>query len=291
MSPAAARRGTSVSAALVKGSLAQRLASGVRLRREHRCCPGSPRRNRPWSSAMILLTCACVPIGPTAVRSDQVAYADAIGDANKRLALSNIVKIRDGDTPTFLATSQVVAGYQLQAAPPQRRSGQRGQLAVRRAGTLSASPAAFSNNPTITYSPVSGARPDLAGRPVFAAQTCGVSVWRAAGKWPVAGCGAGHAAGRPDNRRHTIFEGTRKPLRTWFLAIWFVTSQKNGMSALGLQRALGLGSYETSCTLAAQAAAGHGAARPRPPCRRVSSANEAYRGRPGRRQAGPCGRE
>ena len=46
----------------------------------------------------------------------------------------------------------------------------------------------------------------------------------------------------------TIFEGTRKPLRTWFLAMWFVTSQKNGMSALGLQRALGLGSYETSWT-------------------------------------------
>ena len=43
----------------------------------------------------------------------------------------------------------------------------------------------------------------------------------------------------------TIFEGTRKPLRTWFLAMWFVTSQKNGVSALGLQRALGLGSYET----------------------------------------------
>ena len=44
----------------------------------------------------------------------------------------------------------------------------------------------------------------------------------------------------------TMFEGTRKPLRTWFLAMWFVTSQKNGVSALGLQRALGLGSYETS---------------------------------------------
>ena len=46
----------------------------------------------------------------------------------------------------------------------------------------------------------------------------------------------------------TIFEGTRKPLRTWFLAMWFVTSQKNGVSALGLQRALGLGSYETAWT-------------------------------------------
>lgn len=46
----------------------------------------------------------------------------------------------------------------------------------------------------------------------------------------------------------TIFQDTRKPLRTWFLAMWFITSQKNGMSALGLQRALGLGSYETAWT-------------------------------------------
>jgi transposase-like protein len=34
----------------------------------------------------------------------------------------------------------------------------------------------------------------------------------------------------------------------WFLAMWFVTSQKNGASALGLQRVLGLGSYETAWT-------------------------------------------
>ena len=46
----------------------------------------------------------------------------------------------------------------------------------------------------------------------------------------------------------TVFQDTRKPLRTWFLAMWFITSQKNGMSALGLQRALGLGSYETAWT-------------------------------------------
>ena len=44
----------------------------------------------------------------------------------------------------------------------------------------------------------------------------------------------------------TIFEGTRKPLRTWFSAMWYVTSQKHGVSALGLQRVLGLGSYQTA---------------------------------------------
>lgn len=44
----------------------------------------------------------------------------------------------------------------------------------------------------------------------------------------------------------TIFEGTRKPLTMWFRAIWWVTSQKNGASALGLKRILGLGSYQTA---------------------------------------------
>lgn len=44
----------------------------------------------------------------------------------------------------------------------------------------------------------------------------------------------------------TLFHGTHKPLRMWFLAIWFVTSQKHGVSALGLQRVLGLGSYNTA---------------------------------------------
>ena len=46
----------------------------------------------------------------------------------------------------------------------------------------------------------------------------------------------------------TIFEGTRIALPVWFRAIWWVTSQKNGVSAMGLQRVLGLGSYETAWT-------------------------------------------
>ena len=46
----------------------------------------------------------------------------------------------------------------------------------------------------------------------------------------------------------TLFHRTHKPLRTWFLAMWFVTSQKHGASALGLQRVLGLGSYNTAWT-------------------------------------------
>lgn len=44
----------------------------------------------------------------------------------------------------------------------------------------------------------------------------------------------------------TIFEGSRKPLVQWFRAIWWMTNEKNGASALGLQRVLGLGSYQTA---------------------------------------------
>lgn len=44
----------------------------------------------------------------------------------------------------------------------------------------------------------------------------------------------------------TIFHRTRTPLTVWFAAAWQLTSQKHGISALGLQRVLGLGSYQTA---------------------------------------------
>jgi len=44
----------------------------------------------------------------------------------------------------------------------------------------------------------------------------------------------------------TIFQDTRQPLTLWFRAVWWVTSQKNGTSAMGLQRVLGLKSYKTA---------------------------------------------
>src|SRR5258708_17336219 len=46
----------------------------------------------------------------------------------------------------------------------------------------------------------------------------------------------------------TIFQDTRSPLRLWFQAMWWMTTQKNGASALGLQRVLGLKQYQTAWT-------------------------------------------
>lgn len=47
----------------------------------------------------------------------------------------------------------------------------------------------------------------------------------------------------------TIFQDSKLPLIIWFRAMWQVTSQKHGMSALGVQRVLGLGSYKTAWSL------------------------------------------
>jgi transposase-like protein len=44
----------------------------------------------------------------------------------------------------------------------------------------------------------------------------------------------------------TIFQDTHKPLTMWFRAIWWITGQKHGVSALGLKRILGMGSYQTA---------------------------------------------
>lgn len=45
----------------------------------------------------------------------------------------------------------------------------------------------------------------------------------------------------------TLFQDTHKSLRLWFQAIWYyVVNQKNGVSVLGLQKAIGLGGYHTA---------------------------------------------
>ncbi len=44
----------------------------------------------------------------------------------------------------------------------------------------------------------------------------------------------------------TVFDKTRTPLRSWLAAVWYIVNQKQGVTALGLQRVLGFGSYQTA---------------------------------------------
>ena len=89
----------------------------------------------------------------------------------------------------------------------------------------------------------------------------------------------------------TIFQDTRKPLRLWFRAIWHLTSQKYGANALGLQRVLDLGCYETAWTWLYKLR--HAMVRPRR--HRLSGTvqvDESYIGgeKPGKRGRGAAGK-
>ena len=44
----------------------------------------------------------------------------------------------------------------------------------------------------------------------------------------------------------TILHQSHLPLRSWFWGMWLICTQKTGMSAKGLERELGLGSYKTA---------------------------------------------
>jgi hypothetical protein len=98
-----------------------------------------------------VLSAGCGTLGPATIPNDQVDYADAMSRGDARLALLNIVKLRYQDVVTFVGANQVVAGYQLQG-----QINLSGQLAhAGDSGTLGVQ-GTFSNNPTITYSPVTG---------------------------------------------------------------------------------------------------------------------------------------
>ena len=47
----------------------------------------------------------------------------------------------------------------------------------------------------------------------------------------------------------TVLHKSRAPLCSWFLAMWLACTQRTGLSAAGLQRTLGLGSYCTAWLL------------------------------------------
>jgi len=77
----------------------------------------------------------------------------------------------------------------------------------------------------------------------FVCPACGhVGGWRAPDRrWRCAGCDR-----RVSGTAGTIFHNTRTPLTVWFAAAWQMTSSKIGVSAIHLQREMGLGSYQTA---------------------------------------------
>jgi hypothetical protein len=85
----------------------------------------------------------------------------------------------------------------------------------------------------------------------------------------------------------TVLHGTRTPLRKWFLAMFFFARHKQSISALQLQRDLGLASYGTAWTMLHKLRASL-CRRPHQLLRGEVEADETYVGGP--RSGGKCGR-
>jgi len=76
----------------------------------------------------------------------------------------------------------------------------------------------------------------------FACPKCGHDGWAVAdGRYKCAACGK-----RTSVTAGTLFDRRRTPLTVWFTACWMFAAQKDGVSALSLQRALEIGSYPTA---------------------------------------------
>ncbi len=61
------------------------------------------------------------------------------------------------------------------------------------------------------------------------------------GRWRCRACGS-----RTSATAGTIFDRTRTPLTVWFTACWLFATQKDGVAAMSLKRALEIGSYQTA---------------------------------------------
>src|SRR5207248_5351280 len=85
----------------------------------------------------------------------------------------------------------------------------------------------------------------------FVCPGCGSSkAWRLESKlwtYECAGCGR-----QTSVTAGTIMHHSKLPLTTWFWAAYVMATQPNGISALQLQRELGLGSYKTAWLLCAK---------------------------------------
>jgi hypothetical protein len=98
--------------------------------------------------------CGCFSFGTTRLYEDQLGYSRALGEAEKSETLLNVVRIRYGDTPTFLQATQVISGYQLQRNVT---GGFEAFPAANPSTFLNGSASAqLQQNPTFTFQPLSG---------------------------------------------------------------------------------------------------------------------------------------
>jgi len=107
--------------------------------------------------ALSLLLAGCASIGPAELPRDRGDYLSAIADSWKEQTLLNVVRLRYGDSPSFLDIASIVSSYSLQ-----------GQIAA--GGVVNSNPTtvapwnsatlgggiSYQDRPTISFTPLSG---------------------------------------------------------------------------------------------------------------------------------------
>lgn len=98
----------------------------------------------------------CASIGPGRLNDDQLDYARVIANSGKRQTLFNLVRLRFGEPPSFLAVSQVVSGYSLQNTA-------QGNFQINPSGAVNSfwallGSTQYTDRPTFTLDPITGDR-------------------------------------------------------------------------------------------------------------------------------------
>ena len=110
------------------------------------------RRLLPVAAAVALS--ACQGIGPTRLPRDNLDYARALSEARDSQTLLNIVSMRYGETPSFLAVGQVISSYTLESGAEVGLNVYPNELSTHEATALGR--LNYSDRPTITFTPLSG---------------------------------------------------------------------------------------------------------------------------------------
>lgn len=103
--------------------------------------------------ALSMSLTACVSFGPRFLNRDHLNYARALGEAEKHAMLLNIVRLRYADPPTFLETTQVISGYQMNRSLSGGFHAYPSSVGSYLFGTGSGF---LQENPTFTYQPITG---------------------------------------------------------------------------------------------------------------------------------------
>jgi hypothetical protein len=106
--------------------------------------------------ALVLTLTSCAGIGPHTVGRDRFDYTSAISDSWKAQMLVNMVKLRYGDTPTFLDVASVINQYSVESQVDLRLSWADPVTAALTNTQSAGGVARYIDRPTITYSPLTG---------------------------------------------------------------------------------------------------------------------------------------